>query len=385
MIALCGGQVISEPYAEATASTVIVDGDAIVEIGASLQVPSNATILDCGGCTILAGFWNCHVHFFERKWADAAAIPREELEAQLGEFSRFGFTTVFDLSSDFANTGIIRQRIDSGEVRGPRILTTGAGIVPAGYSFPDIALALLGQTRVLLPAVANAEGAREAATSILEQRVDAIKLFASVPSGGSLSAETMGAAVAVAHGAGVRVFVHPNTSEDIERAIEAGVDIVAHTTPRSGPWNPSLIEAMKESDVAVIPTLALWKYFARHDRLTLAQQQIQTATAQLRVWHEGGGAVLFGTDWGTGDSDPRVEYALMHGAGMDFDALLASLTTIPAARFGYAGRVGKVLAGMQADLAVVRGDPSADISTLSDIKYTLRAGVLTDRGAGMIA
>ncbi|TMA19766.1 MAG: 4-alpha-glucanotransferase, partial [Deltaproteobacteria bacterium] len=87
-------------------------------------------MVNCAGLTITAGFCNSHVHFFERKWANAAAIPAAELMRQLQDFlTRYGFTTVFDLSSPWQNTRVLRDRIESGEVPGPRIRSTGQGLL----------------------------------------------------------------------------------------------------------------------------------------------------------------------------------------------------------------------------------------------------------------
>ncbi len=374
MLVLRGGRVIPQPGAEPQPATVLIDGDTIAQVGASLEIPATARLVDCGRCTILAGFWNSHVHFFERKWADAVAIPSDELEEQLQIFSGFGFTTVFDLSSPYGNTIAIRTRIESGETAGPRILTTSEGIVPEGFTFPEIAYRLLGQMNVVLPRVSSASDARQAAEAIVSRRVDGVKLFASTPSGVALSAETMQAASAVAHAAGLPVFVHANSADDIVRAVEAGADIVAHTTPRSGPWNDTLVEFMRAANVALIPTLALWQEFARHDRLSLQREQIVNATAQLRAWRDAGGNVLFGTDLGAMDPDPGPEYELMRDAGMSFPNILASLTTAPAARFGYGDELGRVAEGYTADLTVVLGNPAEDLAALRRVKYTVRAG-----------
>lgn len=377
MLALHGGRVIAEPHAAPVAATVLVDGDSIASIGETTQVPLNAEIVDCSDCTIVAGLWNNHVHFFERKWSNCGELPANELEAQLRGLLGFGFTTVFDLSSNFKNTDLIRKRIDSGEVRGPRIFTTGEGIVPAGFAFPDVAYAVLGQTKVSLPQVSNEDDARSAVTQLLGEPVDAIKLFASTPSGASLSTEIMVAAVAVAHDAGVPVFVHPNNDDDVLRATQARADIIAHTTPPSGPWNAALLDAMAAADVALIPTLALWQHFAKHDRVSIQQAQVQNAVGQLQVWNARGGTILFGTDFGLVDPDPTNEYELMYEAGMGFDDILASLTTTPAQRFGAGDSLGKVAPGFQADLAIVRGDPTQTIAALADIQCVVRAGLLT--------
>ena len=61
---------------------------------ASVQVPAAAERIDASGLTITAGFWNSHVHLVQRKWRDAAKVPRKaELAAQLREMlTRYGFT-----------------------------------------------------------------------------------------------------------------------------------------------------------------------------------------------------------------------------------------------------------------------------------------------------
>src|SRR5689334_15904572 len=92
-LALVGGTIHPAPD-EATIreGVVLVEGTTIAAVGTRVQVPEGAVVLDCSGLTITAGFCNSHVHFFERKWADAASIPAHELALQLEEsFTRFGF------------------------------------------------------------------------------------------------------------------------------------------------------------------------------------------------------------------------------------------------------------------------------------------------------
>src|SRR5438876_51659 len=121
MLALVGGTIYVSPTEEPIRNgVVLIDGDKIIDVGPTLSRPAER--IDCSGLTITAGFCNSHVHFFERKWADAGNIPAPELTRQLQEtFTRFGFTSVFDLSSMWQNTRRIRDRIESGEVDGPRI------------------------------------------------------------------------------------------------------------------------------------------------------------------------------------------------------------------------------------------------------------------------
>lgn len=69
----------------------------------------------------------------------------------------------------------------------------------------------------------------------------------------------------------------------------------------------------------------------------------------------------------------------MAGAGLDWQHILASLTTNPAARFDQAQRKGRVAAGMDADLVVLFCDPAADPTAFANVQYTLRAGKLIYR------
>jgi imidazolonepropionase-like amidohydrolase len=187
-------------------------------------------------------------------------------------------------------------------------------------------------------------------------------------------------AVDAAHRAGKPVFAHPNTAADVLAAVRAGVDIVGHTTPQGGPWDEALLAIMQEHRVAVTPTLTIWKYFLRHDRVSAQDAAVKAATGQLRAWAALGGEVLFGTDLGAVDPDPSDEYALMAASGMTFSQILASLTTAPARRFGDAEKLGRIAPGLAADLVVVEGDPSRDLRALTAVRYTLRDGAVIYRG-----
>src|SRR5215475_16096431 len=114
-LALTNATLYSNPIdPRVTGAAILIENGNITFAGPQSQarIPETADRLDCSGLTITAGFWNSHVHFFERKWADAAAIPAAELSCQLEDMlTRYGFTSVFDLSSLWENTRIIRDRI----------------------------------------------------------------------------------------------------------------------------------------------------------------------------------------------------------------------------------------------------------------------------------
>jgi len=229
--------------------------------------------------------------------------------------------------------------------------------------------------------LADAAQAAAAAKKLLDAGVDGIKIFASAPRCAPLPENVFQAAVNEAHRAGKPVFVHPNNAADVLTAVRGGVDIVAHTTPHSGPWDEALLTTMKERRVALTPTLTLWKYYMRHDRLSAQEKVTDTEIGQLRAWVATGGTVLFGTDLGAVEYDPTAEYALMSEAGMTFPQILASLTTNPAERFGDANKLGRIAAGLHADLAVLHQDPAINLRALAHAKYTLRAGKIIYRAA----
>ena len=377
-LALTGGTIFTSPEAtEIHDGVVIIEGGKITAVGprTAISIPPTSRKLDCSNCTITAGFWNSHVHFFERKWADVASIPREELALQLQDMLiRFGFTSVFDIGSMWENTSALRNRIESGEVPGPRIRTAGPGLVPPGALPPDIVINMMGCMKFDAPEIADASQAANAARKLLDQGVDAIKVFLSSPRSAALSADVIEAAANEAHRSGKLVFAHPNTGADVWTATRGGVDIIAHTTPHTGAWDAATLTAMRERRMALTPTLTIWKWYARHDRLSSQRKITNTELDQLRAWLALDGDVLFGNDLGAVDYDPSEEYLLMTEAGMIFPQILASLTTTPAARFGESEKLGRIAPGFEADLVVLNDDPSKDIRALTSVRNILRSG-----------
>ena len=76
--ALVGGRVQVAPEAAAIADgVVVIRSGLITEVGrrADVRVPAGATIIDCAGGTVTAGFWNSHVHFTQPVWNEAATAP----------------------------------------------------------------------------------------------------------------------------------------------------------------------------------------------------------------------------------------------------------------------------------------------------------------------
>jgi imidazolonepropionase-like amidohydrolase len=110
LVAYAGGTVIPAPEAAPISDGVVLaDSPRIVAVGshASVAIPPRARVVDCRGATVLAAFWNAHVHFTERTWADAEHAPAARLEEGLrAMLTRFGFAHVFDTGSDIGTPAL---------------------------------------------------------------------------------------------------------------------------------------------------------------------------------------------------------------------------------------------------------------------------------------
>src|SRR5882724_7937354 len=174
-LVLQGGKVYPSPDAAPLGDAVVVtSGGVITAIGSrnGVQIPGDARVIDCSGKTIVAGFWNSHVHFTQSAWSNAARAPVAALEEPMREMlTRWGFTTVWDLGSDPRSSLPLRRRVDSGEVSGPKILFAGS-IFPKGghpvYLPPEMQL----------PEAATPDEAAQMARDDLGIGLDGIKLFA---------------------------------------------------------------------------------------------------------------------------------------------------------------------------------------------------------------
>ena len=97
-----------------------------------------------------------------------------------------------------------------------------------------------------------------------------------------------------------------------------------------------------------------------------------------------GGTVLFGTDVGYLPDYATVdEYRFLTEAGLDFPRILAMLTTKPAERFGLSNRTGRIAAGMDADIVLVKADPAVAIEALDQVAYTILGGKVIYRAPGL--
>jgi imidazolonepropionase-like amidohydrolase len=357
---------------------VVVDKGKITGIGSTgaITIPSGARVIDCKGQTMVAGFWNTHVHFMESKWNDAANIPARQLTKQFQNMlTRYGFTSVVDIGSILQNTLALRRRVSAGDVGGPRILTAGMIIFPKDgvpyyvteFMPPDvIAACRKGEAATPADAVRMVD-------EQLAQGADVVKIM--VVSWMRINGQirpwpmplsVVQAATAEAHRKGRLVFAHPSTIEGVNLVLAGHVDILAHTSEESGKWDKALSLKLKAANVTLIPTLTLF------DRDTNFDSIRKEVTSYANV----GGKIMFGTDVGYLTDYPAMtkEFGYLAQAGLNFHQILASLTTVPANQLGFAKQTGAIKKGMDADLVLLDGDPSQDINAFYRVAMTVRQG-----------
>lgn len=376
--------------------TVLIQDARIAAVGPTrtIKLPPGIRSIDCRGLAVTAGFWNSHVHFLPEPLVHADHQSPDVLNSQLETmFTRWGFTTVFDIASSLGNTKYIRSQIDAGKLPGPRVLTVGE---PFWIKPPIYVQQYLAKFNIEMPESHSIPEARVRVDRQIRDGADGIKIFAGSIEPGHVEympADLASAIVAEAHRYNKLVFSHASTITGIEISLNAGVDILAHVTTSEAnepgtTWPPELVARIKAVHMSLVPTLTLFdvEMQKRHASPDAIQHVIALAVSQLHAYASAGGQILFGTDIGYIDHyDTTEEFQLMARAGMTFPEILASLTTNPAQRFGYASHSGGIAPGFDADLAILNSDPAADITALAHVAYTIRNGKVifhSQRSAG---
>jgi len=193
-------------------------------------------------------------------------------------------------------------------------------------------------------------------------------------------ADTLRAAVATAHAAGVRVAVHVFSEEALPDLIDAGVDSVEHGTGLTD----ELVARLAASGAALVPTLinidnfpgiaesARAKYPVYAERMTRLHG---TARARILAAYDAGVPIYCGTDAGGYVRHGRVvdEIVALHAAGLPAEAALAAGSWAARRWLGHAG----LEEGAPADFLVVDGDPRADLAVLhAPVRIVLRGRIL---------
>jgi imidazolonepropionase-like amidohydrolase len=314
------------------------------------------------GRTLLPGLIDAHVHVFDGNLAQALA---------------FGVTTELDMFSLPGNLArqrtLAAERDDVADLRSSGILATAPGGHPSQLvtALPPELVAQLGDAVGDFPTVA---GPADAVPFVADRVADGADYLKVVIDHGrpALAPDTVATLVVAAHDAGLRVIAHAASAADATIALDAGVDGLAHVPFDAAPAEVADVVARCAAEhVFVVSTLVYAEW--------LAGDRLPNATRIAGMLARAGVRLLAGTDANIvapqhGSALHR-ELELLVGAGLTPVSALTAATSAPAEVFGLTDR-GRIAPGLRADLLLVEGDPTTDITATTKIVHVWRAGVL---------
>jgi imidazolonepropionase-like amidohydrolase len=380
----------------------VIDDAAVVINGAKIQaiggkVPAEASVIDGRGSTLMPGLIDSHVHTDLHGLRDALL---------------FGVTTELEMNGHWTakKRKDVAERNDIADLR-----SSGMGVTPPGGHPTEY----MSSTNLLIrlfyhyPTVSTADEAVKFVDKQIGEGADYIKIFIEdgtcigFPGLPILGDEILNAAVSEAHRNGKMAIAHVTTAEGGQRAIAAGVDGLAHMFFDSRP-TPEFVDAVASSGAFVIPTLVTISSAVGNNASALAADtrvssrlgkkwldalsrsmnvyppgKLEDVYAGVMALHEAGVDILAGCD--VSEPIPSLgglahgaslhqELQLLVAAGMSQVEALKAATSTPARRFGLADR-GRIVPGARADLLLVDGDPTMNISDTLSISAVWRQGI----------
>jgi imidazolonepropionase-like amidohydrolase len=397
----CGTLIDGVSDAPVRDRVVVIRHGHIQAIVPPAEAPADLPRLDLGGHTCLPGLFDMHVHiadrpgdtkdlsvFFRRTEAEQREISAENARATL----LAGFTNVRSVGAYIAfSEQAIQQRIERGEVIGPRI--QGAGIyltIPGGGGdllIPGVPEADIpphvraGVARGPEQFAGKARLAGENGAEVLKVIASgAVLAYGGVPGAPEMTPAEIRAVVDEGHSVGLPVTAHAHGAQSIKDAIGAGVDCIEHASLA----DDEAIRLAAEKKVcfsmdvyngdwiATVGRRDGWpeEFIRKNDETTEAQRQSFT-----RAWRAGV-PIVFGTDAATYPHGLNArQFRVMVERGMPPMDAIKSATSVAAHYMGWGGHMGRLAAGYFGDLVAVRGDPLADITVLEHVDAVIRGGL----------
>ena len=373
---------------------VLVEDERIQYAGPRDKAPTVAAdnVLKLEGQTLLPGLIEGHAHILlhpynETPWNDQV-LKESEAERVARAVNHVhasldaGVTTVRDLGSEgagYADVGI-RDAVNKGIIPGPRLIVSGRAIVATGSYGPKGF-----HERVDVPLGAETADGYDDLVRVVRSQigygVDFIKVYADYrwgPNGEAAPTFTqreLETIVEVAGSSGRPVVAHASTAEAMKRAVLAGVETVEHGDGGTA----EVYRLMRKHNVALCPTLAagdaISQYAGWNKGVDPEPARIQQKRRSFKAALDAGVTICFGGDVGVYPHGDNVrELEMMVDYGMDTMSVLRAATSVNARLLHIENEVGRVQAGLLADLVAVQGDPSSDIAVLRNVTLVMQGG-----------
>ena len=383
-------------------AVVVITRGRVSYAGAAKAAPVTGPVLDLPGYTCLPGLIDMHDHiadrpndthdlkvYFTRSAAEQERVARENANITLAA----GFTTVRSPGAYIAwAENDLRDRVNRGEVAGPRIQAAGIYLtIPGGGGdmlVPGVAEKDI-PARVRMGVARGPEQFAEKARLAVAHGVDFIKVIASgavlayggVPGAPEMTPEELRAVVDVAHAAGIKVAAHAHGAQSIKDAIEAGADTIEHASLA----DDEAIAMAAKHKVALSMDIYNGDYIAtegrqqgwpeeflrKNDETTEAQRQVFT-----KAW-KAGAPIVYGTDAAVYPHGLNArQFPIMVAHGMPPMDAIRSATSVAAHYMGWEDRVGALVPGRFGDLIAVPGNPLEDITLLEKVPVVVKGGLV---------
>jgi imidazolonepropionase-like amidohydrolase len=381
--------------------TIIVTGNTITDVIKDYQNPQPGDIaIDLKQKTVMPGLMDMHVHIesetsptryidgFTKNKAEnaytAIGIAEKNLMA--------GFTSVRDLGGSGVNIAL-RNAINKGQVRGPRIYTAGKAIATTGgHADPtnNYREDLMGDPGPDEGVVNGVADAAKAVRQRYKTGADLIKItatggvlsMAKDGSGAQFTEEEIRAIVTTAKDYGFKVAAHAHGAEGMKRAVLAGVNSIEHGTYMTD----EVMALMKEKGTYLVPTIIAGKSSADSAKIPGYYPEIVRAKAAVvgnyiqatfgRAY-KAGVKIAFGTDAGVyAHGKNWMEFVYMTEGGMPILECIHSATVNAADLLGVSDVLGSIEKGKYADIIAVDGDPVKDVQSMGKVSFVMKNGVV---------
>jgi len=374
---------------------VLVEGERIVEVGSAVKHPAGVEVIDLGDRTLLPGLIDVHVHLFLHPGAEdlqtvQESVPQRTIMALLAARDDLmaGYTAERDMGTEGAGSAdtAVRNAIDSGLAPGPRMRISGNAINILGGH--EDAIGFNPAQHVL----ANADYANGAAelVSVMRQQfkegADFIKIYETGPDvihEGKFSTiyqykeAELSAAVQEAARLGKRVAVHSTGEPGTLFAAQAGVASIDHAYQLSD----ETMRLMREKQIFAVPTFTISEYFADHadtpEQGAREHALLDFHRQEFRKQLAAAVPMAVGSDVGPFPHGTQArELVLMVANGMAPLAALQADLLNGSKLLGWNGEIGALEPGYLADIIAAPGDPLQDISTLQNVSFVMKGGVV---------